>query len=332
MKYKIDEEDLKDIIKLKTLANNDHKFKRYVYNITEEEQKQYGFDFIGEYSYEPNPNSYNLNTTYRNSIDKCVYIKSKDRWQLFLKDGNDGKTIAMGGGMGFNDVDRLITERLQSYSPTTSGGTTSGGTYYGLNGILPLYTSATQYTVYHDNINYIQMAPILSLNIPSPTSLMILATVCNRLPTQFDIILSNLPTEDNYSISWFIPNTNGAEGTTTIVSTSEVIVSGTFANMSGSNLTEILNSIDNKLNNINYLENYDTVDFETLVGVPEIMYVGKINKFDSWYVRKVVTDAIGNITQYHANISNNPSILTYTNSWNNRTTLVYGNLEDLIFV
>lgn len=332
MKPRVDEDDIRDILQLKIMATNDHTFKRYIYNITEEEQTQYGFEFIGHYSSAPNPSTYNLNTTYRNTYDKTVYIKTKRGWDVFLKDGSDGRNGSSGGGMGFKDVSNLIDEKLKGYTPSTSGNPgTSGGTYYGLNGIVPLYTSASVYTVTHDLINYLQMAPILSLNIPTASSQMVLTTICNHGPTSFDIVLSEAPPEDGYSISWFIPNTNGAEGTVTIVSSNEVVVSGSFGNISGNNLTEILQNIDIKLNNINYLENYKTKDFETIDGIPEIMYVGKTNQFNYWYVRKVVTDAIGNITTTHANISNNPSYNTYDDAWLNRQTLQFSALEDLIF-
>lgn len=256
---KVDSDDLKDILKLKMMATNDHKFKRYVYNITEDEQIKYGFEFIGTYDYEPNPDSYNINTTYRNTRDRTVYIKTKIGWDIFLKDGENGKAVSMGGGMGFNDVSKLIDERMNSF--VTSGGTN------GLN--------ASQVQQMIDN----------NLNTYTP-----------------------------------------------IVNATNIEISGTFINVSGTNLSEVLHSIDNKLNNINYLENYKTIDYTIIEGVPEIMYVGKTNQFNYWYVRKVVTDALGNISQYHANISNNPGILTYADAWNNNLTLAYGNLEDLVFI
>jgi hypothetical protein len=254
-KSRIDEDDVKDIMRLKAMIGNDNKFKRYVYNISEEEQKQYGYGFIGEYSYEPNPNSYNLNTTYRNSYDRTIYIKTKRGWEVFLKDGSDGKNGIAGGGLGFNDVSRLIDDKLKDFSQSGM------------------------------DLGLIQQ------------------------------MIDN-------SLSTYQP----------IVNASNVSVSGNFLNISGTNINQMLLSIDNKLNNINYLENYKTHDYETIPGVPEIMYVGKMNQFSYWYVRKVVTDSLGNISTYHANISNNISYTTYIDAWNNRANLVFGNLEDLLFV
>jgi hypothetical protein len=254
----VDEDDIKDILQLKIMASNDHVFKRYIYNITEEEQKQFGFEFIGHHTKAPDHTLYNLNTTYRNTYDRTVYIKTKNGWEVFLKDGSDGKQSPSGGGLGFADVSKLIDQKL-------SGFVTSGGTS-GLN------SSQVQQMI--DN----------SLN--------------------------------NY---------------TPVITSDSIEISGTFLNISGTNLTQMMHSVDNKLNNINYLENYKTKDYETLDGSPEIMYVGKLNQFNYWYVRKIITDVNGVITQYHSNISNNPTHLTYDDAWANRASLIYGNLEDLIF-
>ena len=201
MKSRVDEDDIKDILQLKIMASNDHTFKRYIYNITEDEQTQYGFEFIGHYNTAPNPNQYNLNTTYRNVYDRTVYIRTKKGWEVFLKDGSDGRNGSSGGGMGFRDVSNLIEEKLNSYSPSSSG------TFYGLTGIINLFTSASVYTVTHDIIDPMTMAPILSLNIPTASSQMLMTTIHNRQSGSFDIVLSEAPPDDGYSVSWFIPST-----------------------------------------------------------------------------------------------------------------------------
>lgn len=247
----LDLEDMKDLIKLKSLANNDHRFKRYVYNITEEEQQKYGFEFIGSYDYEPDHSSYNLNTTYRNNHDKAVYIKTKNGWELFLKDGQNGRS-PVGGGLGYNDVNNLITQRLTSVSGV------------GLD--------ATQ------------------------------------VQQMIDTSISNIQvTSDNIQMA------------------------GNYVNISGSTLSTQMKSLDKLMYNINFLENYKTKDYETVGTNPEIMYVGKTNQLNNWYVRKITTTIDGTITQLHANISNNNTILNYTEAWNNRLLLSYDTLDNLIF-
>jgi hypothetical protein len=251
---KIDDEDINDILSLKRMMIKDNKFKRYVYNVTEEEQEQYGFDYIGEFSYEPNVEAYKINTTYRNSYSNTIYIKTKNGWEVFLKDGRDGKNGQSGGGLGFSDVNNLIDEKLKNFSQQG----------------------------------------------------MDLALIQQMIDT---------------SLSSYVPT----------IDSNSIMVSGSFINISGTNLNQMLHSVDNKLNNINYLENYKTHDYEIIEGIPEIMYVGKMNQFNYWYVRKVVTDANGNLLTYHANISNNPSITSYDMAWTNRNTLIYGTLESLTF-
>ena len=243
MEFDVNLEDLKNIYKIKSLVESDSGFKRYVYNITEEDQNKYGFQFIGEYENEPDYRDYNLNTTYRNKKKKTVYIRTITGWSVFVQDGNDGRTSPSGGGLGYKDVMSLITTALSGYTPSAS---------------------------------------------PVPI-------------TSGDVYSSN------------------------------VLIDGTYSSISGSNLTTILHSIDTRIAKTIMLEDYIQVNLEDLSGSPEVIYSGQMTADGKWYIKKILILEDNSTIIKHSNVSNNPTHVTYDDAWNNRSSLIYSNLEDLIF-
>lgn len=334
MEFDVNLEDLKNIYKIKSLVESDSGFKRYVYNITEEDQNKYGFQFIGEYENEPDYRDYSLNTTYRNKRTKTVYIRTKNAWSLFVKDGING---CSGGGLGYNDVMNLINTALQGYSPS---GTTSGGTYYGLNGVIQLDTINDTYTVTHVSVDCSKISPILTLNIPNLDSSMFMVNALNIKDTSFDVMLSQVPQTSGYSISWFLPITNYDILVETLkesisesltLPSSSITISNSFTSLSGSTLDQVLSSTDENITKASALKNYIQVNLEDLSGSPEVIYSGQTTADGKWYIKKILILEDSSTIIKHSNVSNNPTHVTYGDAWNNRSSLIYSNLEDLIF-
>lgn len=334
MKIGVDIEDLKNISKIKSLAENDFSFKRYLYNITEEDQNKYGFQYIGEQDKAPDFRDYNLNTTYRNRQTKTVYIRTKDGWNVFVKDGQAGAT---GGGLGYNDVMNLINTALQGYSPS---GSTSGGTYTGMNGVIQLDTINDTYTVTHVSADSSKVLPIVTLNIPTSGSEMLLTTISNISDTSFDIMLSQVPNTSGYSISWFLPITDYQILVDTLkesisesltLPSSNITMSSNFTTISGSTLDQVLSSTDAHITKTSVLENYIQANLEDLSGSPEVIYSGQMTADYKWYIRRITIYSDGTTEIKHANISNNSTYTTYESAWENRVTLNYTDLENLIF-
>lgn len=58
------------------------------------------------------------------------------------------------------------------------------------------------------------------------------------------------------------------------------------------------------------------------------IYVGKIKESGIWIIKRV--EFVGSETVFlYGNVSNNPTIIDYTNAWTNRATLNYDILSDL---
>ena len=80
--------------------------------------------FIGEFDSEPDFNKYGLNKIYRNIRDGATYIRTKTEWRLLNKDGKNGtngKQSIPGGGVGLNELNRVLDQRLSNYSPGGGG-------------------------------------------------------------------------------------------------------------------------------------------------------------------------------------------------------------------
>ena len=102
---------------IESLAELKHLFEK-----EEIEQDQ----FIGEFDYAPDNKKYSLNQTYRNSNTKSIYINTVSGWKLYLSDGAPGKDgketrLPSGGGVGINELNRVLDERLANYTPGTGG-------------------------------------------------------------------------------------------------------------------------------------------------------------------------------------------------------------------
>ena len=77
------------------------------------EQVQNLFDgYLGEQREVPNPLEYGPNATYRNLREGVVYKKGPDNlWEMFVKDGQNGKQGAAGGsGTGVNEVKQIVND------------------------------------------------------------------------------------------------------------------------------------------------------------------------------------------------------------------------------
>ena len=77
----------------------------------------------------------------------------------------------------------------------------------GQTGIVPLTTNDYVYRINHNLINSITTAPIVTLNIPNNNSYISPVSVSNRTDYYFDIVLTELPPNNSYSVTWFIPDT-----------------------------------------------------------------------------------------------------------------------------
>lgn len=74
-------------------------------------------------------------------------------------------------------------------------------------GIVQLSNTQSVYRVNHQMIDSSKIAPIVTLNIPANGYYISPVSVTNRTDFYFDIILTEIPPSNNYSVSWFIPNT-----------------------------------------------------------------------------------------------------------------------------
>jgi len=77
----------------------------------------------------------------------------------------------------------------------------------GQTGIVNLNTSSYVYRVNHEVIDSSKLAPIITLNIPSNNSYIAPISIINRTDYYFDIVLTELPPNVGYSVTWFIPYT-----------------------------------------------------------------------------------------------------------------------------
>lgn len=62
-------------------------------------------------------------------------------------------------------------------------------------------------------------------------------------------------------------------------------------------------------------------------------YVGKQSNSGTWLVQKVVESTVGTINTTlieYATVLNNPTVLTYTNAWSGRATLIYSQIKNLL--
>lgn len=62
-------------------------------------------------------------------------------------------------------------------------------------------------------------------------------------------------------------------------------------------------------------------------------YIGKQSNSGTWLVQKVVESTVGTINTTlieYATVLNNPTVLTYTNAWSGRATLIYSQIKNLL--
>lgn len=99
----------------------------------------------------------------------------------------------------------------------------------GQTGIVNLTVSDYVYRVDHKLIDSTKLAPIVTLNIPSNNSYISPVSVTNRTDYSFDIVLTELPPNLGYSVTWFIPDTEEVYigGTTALPTPSVQLTSAT---------------------------------------------------------------------------------------------------------
>ena len=112
----------------------------------------------------------------------------------------------------------------------------------------------------------------------------------------------------------------------TLGSTNILIDNNNLSVITGNNLQESLEKIDRKIVSNVIFGNYKTHD---VVEDGDIVYVGNMNTSGDWYIKKVVTDILGDISIRYTNNYASSVNYDYTSAFINKTELNYVPLSGL---
>lgn len=133
-------------------------------------------------------------------------------------------------------------------------------------------------------------------------------------------------------LSAYSPSTSGGTSFSGQISANNVLVdSTTFTFLSGTSAQDIFNQIDKEISSKLLLGSYQTNDIIEVGNQTDDIYVGKSDPDGKWYIRRVQSISEELIEVRHANISNNPTFLTYESALNSYATLDYRLLNELNF-
>lgn len=133
-------------------------------------------------------------------------------------------------------------------------------------------------------------------------------------------------------LSAYSPGTSGGSSFSGTISANDVLVNtSSFTYISGTSAQDIFEQIDRKISTKLLLGEYLTNDIVELSNSTSDIYVGKSTSDGRWYLRRVRTISSEEMEVRHANISNNPSVLTYESALNSYATLDYKLLNELTF-
>lgn len=133
------------------------------------------------------------------------------------------------------------------------------------------------------------------------------------------------------ALSAYSPGTSGGSFTGTISANDVLVNTSSFTYISGTSAQDIFEQIDRKISTKLLLGEYLTNDIVELSNSTSDIYVGKSTSDGRWYLRRVRTISSEEMEVRHANISNNPSVLTYESALNSYATLDYRLLNELTF-
>jgi len=89
-------------------------------------------------------------------------------------------------------------------SASITGGSQSLSGSASYSGITPCDTINTVYVVSHPTINTSDFIPVVSLETPGISSTIFVQAITNRQPTNFTVVLSDIPSESGYNILWHL--------------------------------------------------------------------------------------------------------------------------------
>jgi len=161
--------------------------------------------------------NYSVNFEVINNDTSAVNI-SAVRVVGYMWSQNRRFDLALESGVNSNGVIQLVSNEQPPNYPGV-----------GQTGIVSLDTSSFVYRVNHNMIDSSRLAPLLTLNIPTNNSYIAPVSVNNRTDYYFDIVLTELPPNNAYSVTWFVPYTEQQYigGTTALPSPDITITSAT---------------------------------------------------------------------------------------------------------
>lgn len=139
--------------------------------------------------------NYSVNFEVINNDTSAVNV-SAVRVVGYMWSQNRRFDLALQSGVNSNGVIQLVSNEPPPNYPGV-----------GQTGIVNLDTSSYVYRVNHNMIDSSRLAPLLTLNIPTNNSYIAPVSVNNRTDYYFDIVLTELPPNNAYSVTWFIPYT-----------------------------------------------------------------------------------------------------------------------------
>jgi len=164
-----------------------------------------------------NSGNYSVNYEIINNDTSAVNV-SAVRVVGYMWSQNRRFDLALTSGVNTNGQIQLVSNTATPNFPGV-----------GQTGIVNLNSTEYVYRVNHNMVDSSKLAPLVTLNIPSNNSYIAPVSVNNRTDYYFDIVLTELPPNNLYSVTWFIPYTEQVYigGTTALPAPSITITSAT---------------------------------------------------------------------------------------------------------
>jgi hypothetical protein len=142
--------------------------------------------------------------------------------------------------------------------------------------------------------------------------------------------LKDVVTLIDQKLSAYSPGTSGSTFDGSISANNVLVNTTTFSTLSGTSAQDLFEQIDHKIASKILLGLYQTNDIIETNNATDDVYIGKSKSSGEWYFRRVSTVSEELIEIRHANISNNPSFLTYESALNSYSSLDYRLLNEII--
>jgi hypothetical protein len=160
-----------------------------------------------------NSGNYSVNFEIINNDTSAVNV-SAVRLVGYMWSQNRRFDLALTSGVNSNGQIQLVSNTPTANYPGV-----------GQTGIVQLNSSEYVYRVNHSMIDSSKLAPLVTLNIPTNQSYIAPVSVNNRTDYYFDIVLTELPPNNSYSVTWFIPYTEQIYvGGTTALSAPQITI------------------------------------------------------------------------------------------------------------